>query len=114
MQSTRVSEKLARLAKSHLALRRRSRQGVVLASQFEYQCRERFGGLTNGATTSVTLTPAVSSSLCRTVAAEVRKQIAGQYVGSPQLLKNLNVGVAASNTVSTRSVRREGGSARVG
>ena len=36
----------------------------------------------------------------RTVAAEVRKQIAGQY-GSPQLLKNLNVGTAASNTVGT-------------
>ncbi|XP_036825036.1 dedicator of cytokinesis protein 7 isoform X6 [Oncorhynchus mykiss] len=35
----------------------------------------------------------------RTVAAEVRKQIAGQYGGSPQLLKNLNVGAAASNTV---------------
>uniref|UniRef100_A0A8C7KKR7 Dedicator of cytokinesis 7 n=1 Tax=Oncorhynchus kisutch TaxID=8019 RepID=A0A8C7KKR7_ONCKI len=34
-----------------------------------------------------------------TVAAEVRKQIAGQYGGSPQLLKNLNVGAAASNTV---------------
>lgn len=36
----------------------------------------------------------------RTVAAEVRKQIAGQYGGSPQLFKNLNVGTAASNTVS--------------
>uniref|UniRef100_A0AAY4CRS5 Dedicator of cytokinesis 7 n=1 Tax=Denticeps clupeoides TaxID=299321 RepID=A0AAY4CRS5_9TELE len=36
-----------------------------------------------------------------TVAAEVRKQIAGQYGGSPQLLKNLNVGAnAASNAVS--------------
>uniref|UniRef100_A0A8C8F0Z0 Dedicator of cytokinesis 7 n=1 Tax=Oncorhynchus tshawytscha TaxID=74940 RepID=A0A8C8F0Z0_ONCTS len=35
-----------------------------------------------------------------TVAAEVRKQIAGQYGGSPQLLKNLNVGAAASNTVN--------------
>uniref|UniRef100_A0A674DSC5 Dedicator of cytokinesis 7 n=1 Tax=Salmo trutta TaxID=8032 RepID=A0A674DSC5_SALTR len=35
----------------------------------------------------------------RTVAAEVRKQIAGQYGGSPQLLKNLNVGAATSNTV---------------
>lgn len=34
----------------------------------------------------------------RTVAAEVRKQIAGQY-GSPQLLKNINVGTAGSNTV---------------
>uniref|UniRef100_A0AAR2KZ84 Dedicator of cytokinesis 7 n=1 Tax=Pygocentrus nattereri TaxID=42514 RepID=A0AAR2KZ84_PYGNA len=31
------------------------------------------------------------SLLFRTVAAEVRKQIAGQYGGSPQLLKNLNV-----------------------
>ncbi|MBZ3869959.1 Dedicator of cytokinesis protein 7, partial [Sciurus carolinensis] len=28
---------------------------------------------------------------CRTVAAEVRKQISGQYSGSPQLLKNLNI-----------------------
>ncbi|KAL6093289.1 hypothetical protein STEG23_011905, partial [Scotinomys teguina] len=27
----------------------------------------------------------------RTVAAEVRKQISGQYSGSPQLLKNLNI-----------------------
>ncbi|XP_031430851.1 dedicator of cytokinesis protein 7 isoform X13 [Clupea harengus] len=36
----------------------------------------------------------------RTVAAEVRKQIAGQYGGSPQLLKNLNVGATATaNTV---------------
>ncbi|KPP76861.1 hypothetical protein Z043_103756, partial [Scleropages formosus] len=35
-----------------------------------------------------------------TVAAEVRKQIAGQYGGSPQLLKNLTVGAStASNTV---------------
>lgn len=39
-------------------------------------------------------------SVCRTVAAEVRKQIAGQYGGSPQLFKNLNVGTATSNTVS--------------
>lgn len=36
----------------------------------------------------------------RTVAAEVRKQIAGQYGGSPQLFKNLNAGTATSNTVS--------------
>lgn len=36
----------------------------------------------------------------RTVAAEVRKQIAGQYGGSPQLFKNLTVGTATSNTVS--------------
>ena len=45
--------------------------------------------------------PALAETLSlphRTVAAEVRKQIAGQY-GSPQLLKNLNVGTAASNTV---------------
>lgn len=40
------------------------------------------------------------SSVCRTVAAEVRKQIAGQYGGSPQLFKNLNVGTTTSNTVS--------------
>lgn len=40
------------------------------------------------------------SSGCRTVAAEVRKQIAGQYGGSPQLFKNLNVGTTTSNTVS--------------
>lgn len=39
--------------------------------------------------------------LFRTVAAEVRKQIAGQYGGSPQLLKNLHMGGnAASNSVS--------------
>uniref|UniRef100_A0A673IVF3 Dedicator of cytokinesis protein 7-like n=1 Tax=Sinocyclocheilus rhinocerous TaxID=307959 RepID=A0A673IVF3_9TELE len=37
----------------------------------------------------------------RTVAAEVRKQIAGQYGGSPQLLKNLSVGGnATSNALS--------------
>uniref|UniRef100_A0A673MHC6 Dedicator of cytokinesis protein 7-like n=1 Tax=Sinocyclocheilus rhinocerous TaxID=307959 RepID=A0A673MHC6_9TELE len=37
---------------------------------------------------------------CETVAAEVRKQIAGQYGGSPQLLKNLSVGGnATSNAV---------------
>ncbi|KAJ3599218.1 hypothetical protein NHX12_033181 [Muraenolepis orangiensis] len=41
---------------------------------------------------------AFAQKISRTVAAEVRKQIAGQY-GSPQLLKNLNVGTAASNTV---------------
>uniref|UniRef100_A0A3P9IZ97 Dedicator of cytokinesis 7 n=1 Tax=Oryzias latipes TaxID=8090 RepID=A0A3P9IZ97_ORYLA len=35
--------------------------------------------------------PVCSSCVCRTVAAEVRKQIAGQYGGSPQLFKNLNV-----------------------
>lgn len=40
-------------------------------------------------------------SVCRTVAAEVRKQIAGQYGGSPQLFKNLNVGTTTSNTVRT-------------
>uniref|UniRef100_A0A8C7CNV5 Dedicator of cytokinesis 7 n=1 Tax=Oncorhynchus kisutch TaxID=8019 RepID=A0A8C7CNV5_ONCKI len=39
-----------------------------------------------------------------TVAAEVRKQIAGQYGGSPQFLKNLNVGAAASNTDETLTV----------
>ncbi|CAB1332238.1 unnamed protein product [Coregonus sp. 'balchen'] len=43
--------------------------------------------------------PSLSSPLYRTVAAEVRKQISGQYGGSPQLLKNLNVGAAAGNTV---------------
>ncbi|KAF3835378.1 hypothetical protein F7725_027936 [Dissostichus mawsoni] len=35
-----------------------------------------------------------------TVAAEVRKQIAGQYGGSPQLFKNINVGATTTNTVS--------------
>lgn len=44
--------------------------------------------------------PTRLSSICRTVAAEVRKQIAGQYGGSPQLFKNLNVGTTTSNTVS--------------
>eukprot|EP00063_Salmo_salar_P049451 XP_014024286.1 PREDICTED: dedicator of cytokinesis protein 7 isoform X13 [Salmo salar] len=34
---------------------------------------------------------AFAQKISRTVAAEVRKQIAGQYGGSPQLLKNLNV-----------------------
>ncbi|XP_029606349.1 dedicator of cytokinesis protein 7 isoform X17 [Salmo trutta] len=42
---------------------------------------------------------AFAQKISRTVAAEVRKQIAGQYGGSPQLLKNLNVSAAASNTV---------------
>ncbi|XP_029563867.1 dedicator of cytokinesis protein 7 isoform X15 [Salmo trutta] len=42
---------------------------------------------------------AFAQKISRTVAAEVRKQIAGQYGGSPQLLKNLNVGAATSNTV---------------
>ncbi|XP_034738255.1 dedicator of cytokinesis protein 7 isoform X13 [Etheostoma cragini] len=42
---------------------------------------------------------AFAQKISRTVAAEVRKQIAGQYVGSPQLFKNLNVGTATSNTV---------------
>ncbi|KAF4079347.1 hypothetical protein AMELA_G00192130 [Ameiurus melas] len=43
---------------------------------------------------------AFAQKISRTVAAEVRKQIAGQYGGSPQLLKNLHVGGnAASNSV---------------
>ncbi|TNN37113.1 Dedicator of cytokinesis protein 7 [Liparis tanakae] len=42
---------------------------------------------------------AFAQKISRTVAAEVRKQIAGQYGGSPQLFKNLNVGTAASTTV---------------
>uniref|UniRef100_A0A6Q2Y2U4 Dedicator of cytokinesis 7 n=1 Tax=Esox lucius TaxID=8010 RepID=A0A6Q2Y2U4_ESOLU len=42
---------------------------------------------------------AFAQKISRTVAAEVRKQIAGQYGGSPQLLKNLNAGATASNTV---------------
>ncbi|XP_035380522.1 dedicator of cytokinesis protein 7 isoform X12 [Electrophorus electricus] len=43
---------------------------------------------------------AFAQKISRTVAAEVRKQIAGQYGGSPQLLKHLSVGGnAASNSV---------------
>uniref|UniRef100_A0A672J724 Dedicator of cytokinesis 7 n=1 Tax=Salarias fasciatus TaxID=181472 RepID=A0A672J724_SALFA len=42
---------------------------------------------------------AFAQKISRTVAAEVRKQISGQYGGSPQLFKNLNVGTATSNTV---------------
>ncbi|XP_060723565.1 dedicator of cytokinesis protein 7 isoform X9 [Tachysurus vachellii] len=43
---------------------------------------------------------AFAQKISRTVAAEVRKQIAGQYGGSPQLLKNLHMGGnAASNSV---------------
>ncbi|KAM6963292.1 dedicator of cytokinesis protein 7 isoform 7-T7 [Aplochiton taeniatus] len=42
---------------------------------------------------------AFAQKISRTVAAEVRKQIAGQYGGSPQLLKNLNVGAAANTTI---------------
>lgn len=52
----------------------------------------------HGVLVSVTFLCLLSS---RTVAAEVRKQIAGQYGGSPQLLKNLSVGGnTASNVVS--------------
>ncbi|XP_072540382.1 dedicator of cytokinesis protein 7 isoform X16 [Salminus brasiliensis] len=40
---------------------------------------------------------AFAQKISRTVAAEVRKQIAGQYGGSPQLLKNLSVGGHAAN-----------------
>ncbi|XP_039591200.1 dedicator of cytokinesis protein 7 isoform X13 [Polypterus senegalus] len=40
---------------------------------------------------------AFAQKISRTVAAEVRKQIAGQYGGSPQLLKNLNVGANTSH-----------------
>ncbi|NXA50496.1 DOCK7 protein, partial [Nothocercus julius] len=39
----------------------------------------------------------LSLSHFRTVAAEVRKQISGQYGGSPQLLKNLNIGGSVSH-----------------
>uniref|UniRef100_A0A671XQ55 Dedicator of cytokinesis 7 n=1 Tax=Sparus aurata TaxID=8175 RepID=A0A671XQ55_SPAAU len=42
---------------------------------------------------------AFAQKISRTVAAEVRKQIAGQYGGSPQLFKNLNVGTTTTNTV---------------
>uniref|UniRef100_H3DL65 Dedicator of cytokinesis 7 n=1 Tax=Tetraodon nigroviridis TaxID=99883 RepID=H3DL65_TETNG len=42
---------------------------------------------------------AFAQKISRTVAAEVRKQIAAQYGGSPLLFKNLNVGTATSNTV---------------
>lgn len=59
-----------------------------------------------GAKTLLSPTPSLSClpCVCRTVAAEVRKQIAGQYGGSPQLFKNLNAGAATSNTV--RVLRR--------
>ncbi|XP_058259678.1 dedicator of cytokinesis protein 7 isoform X16 [Hemibagrus wyckioides] len=40
---------------------------------------------------------AFAQKISRTVAAEVRKQIAGQYGGSPQLLKNLHMGGNAAN-----------------
>ncbi|KAK5930533.1 hypothetical protein CgunFtcFv8_026760 [Champsocephalus gunnari] len=42
---------------------------------------------------------AFAQKISRTVAAEVRKQIAGQYGGSPQLFKNINVGATTTNTV---------------
>uniref|UniRef100_A0A8C3NKT3 Uncharacterized protein n=1 Tax=Geospiza parvula TaxID=87175 RepID=A0A8C3NKT3_GEOPR len=41
--------------------------------------------------------PHAMSRTHRTVAAEVRKQISGQYGGSPQLLKNLNIGGSVSH-----------------
>lgn len=45
---------------------------------------------------------------CRTVAAEVRKQISGQYGGSPQLLKNLNIGGSVSHHTSVSHGRAWG------
>uniref|UniRef100_A0A8C4V9B0 Dedicator of cytokinesis 7 n=1 Tax=Falco tinnunculus TaxID=100819 RepID=A0A8C4V9B0_FALTI len=49
----------------------------------------------------------LSLSCFRTVAAEVRKQISGQYGGSPQLLKNLNIGGSVSHhtTVSNKPLQ---------
>ncbi|XP_013931402.1 PREDICTED: dedicator of cytokinesis protein 7 [Thamnophis sirtalis] len=43
---------------------------------------------------------AFAQKISRTVAAEVRKQISGQYGGSPQLLKNLNIGGTISHHTS--------------
>ncbi|XP_044286439.1 dedicator of cytokinesis protein 7 isoform X2 [Varanus komodoensis] len=43
---------------------------------------------------------AFAQKISRTVAAEVRKQISGQYGGSPQLLKNLNIGGSISHHTS--------------
>lgn len=43
-------------------------------------------------------------SCSRTVAAEVRKQISGQYGGSPQLLKNLNIGGTISHHTTVSNV----------
>ncbi|XP_069498128.1 dedicator of cytokinesis protein 7 isoform X11 [Ambystoma mexicanum] len=43
---------------------------------------------------------AFAQKISRTVAAEVRKQISGQYGGSPQLLKNINIGGNASHHAS--------------
>ncbi|XP_030062500.1 dedicator of cytokinesis protein 7 isoform X5 [Microcaecilia unicolor] len=40
---------------------------------------------------------AFAQKISRTVAAEVRKQISGQYGGSPQLLKNANIGGSVSH-----------------
>ncbi|CAB1323909.1 unnamed protein product [Coregonus sp. 'balchen'] len=57
------------------------------------------GNPSTSAATAMAERRAFAQKISRTVAAEVRKQIAGQYGGSPQLLKNLNVGAAASNTV---------------
>lgn len=47
----------------------------------------------------------LSVSYFRTVAAEVRKQISGQYGGSPQLLKNLNIGGSVSHHTTVSSAR---------
>ncbi|XP_078525580.1 dedicator of cytokinesis protein 7 isoform X2 [Lissotriton helveticus] len=43
---------------------------------------------------------AFAQKISRTVAAEVRKQISGQYGSSPQLLKNINIGSNASHHAS--------------
>lgn len=47
----------------------------------------------------------LSLSPFRTVAAEVRKQISGQYGGSPQLLKNLNIGGSVSHHTTVSNAR---------
>uniref|UniRef100_A0A8C4YTF1 Dedicator of cytokinesis 7 n=1 Tax=Gopherus evgoodei TaxID=1825980 RepID=A0A8C4YTF1_9SAUR len=43
-------------------------------------------------------------SCFRTVAAEVRKQISGQYGGSPQLLKNLSIGGSVSHHTTVKII----------
>lgn len=67
---------------------------------FQQQCKAcLMHHLHCGSFTEVTL----SLFRFRTVAAEVRKQISGQYGGSPQLLKNLNIGGSVSHHTTVSS-----------
>uniref|UniRef100_A0A8C3M3H8 Dedicator of cytokinesis 7 n=1 Tax=Chrysolophus pictus TaxID=9089 RepID=A0A8C3M3H8_CHRPC len=67
--------------------------GFIPAAEHSTQTNSLICCLHCNSFTEITL----SMSHFRTVAAEVRKQISGQYGGSPQLLKNLNIGGSVSH-----------------